>query len=259
VDHSGPNLSRCVLAFALCAALPLAACASTPSQRGADYPETYDPLEPVNRAVFRFNDRVDRWVLRPVAETYERLPTPVRTGVGNFWLNLTYPYVAANSFLQGKGQQGLADSGRFLVNTTIGVLGIFDPATKMGLERNEEDFGQTFAVWGAGDGPYLVLPLLGASNARDAAGLGVSFLVRGALYPPIWADVDSATHAGLFAAGTVDTRARLLPATRLMEEAAVDPYVFTREAYRQRRQHLIHDGAPPLDNFFDDEDDYEDD
>jgi phospholipid-binding lipoprotein MlaA len=243
--------------------LPAAGCASVASREGedADYPApTYDPLEPLNRAVFRFNMQADRLVLRPIAEVYEgAVPRPVRRGVANFYDNLTYPYVVVNSFLQGKGRQGLSDTTRFVVNSTVGIVGIFDVASRMGIPLHDEDFGQTLAVWGVGDGPYLVLPLLGPSNARDATGLAVMFGSRMALYPPYWVDADLTTQYALLAGYNVDMRARWLPATRLMEEIATDPYAFTRESYRQRRLHLIHDGAPPLDNFFESEDFFSDD
>lgn len=207
-----------------------------------------DPWEPGNRQVYDFNDDLDRKVLAPAASGYSAVtPRFVRRGVTNFFNNVTYPKVIVNSFLQGKGRQGLADTGRFLINTTLGVVGLFDVATPLGLPANNEDFGQTFAVWGANSGPYLVLPGYGPSTVRDSMDIPLSIAVNPLTYTVAW--TVSVPLAVLYA---VNLRANLDQAARLREEAAHDPYVFTRSAYLQYRQSLIHDGAPPAD-YYDDE------
>ena len=213
-----------------------AGCAQTPP-----YKEASDPLEPVNRVVYRFNDVVDRAVFKPVAKAYSKItPTPVQTGVGNFFSNLGEPVVIVNDVLQGKLPQGASDSARLVFNSTFGVLGIIDVATPMGHPKHNEDFGQTFAVWGAGEGWYLVLPLLGPSTVRDAVGLPLGY----ALDPVARHEVVRERNS-FYALRTIDTRARLLGVSRILDTAALDEYLFTRAAYRQRRWDLIYDGNPP--------------
>ncbi len=199
-----------------------------------------DPLEPVNRAVYVFNDKLDRYVLKPVATGYRAvIPAPVRTGVSNFFRNLREPAVLVNDVLQGKFKDAASDLGRFLTNSTLGVFGLVDVASHFGLDRHNEDFGQTLAVWGVGGGPYLVLPLLGPSNIRD----GIGLYSDQQLYPPAYMEEQS-TAWKLYLIDAIDTRARLLDAGDILEQAAgQDPYIFVREAYRQRRRSLIEDGA----------------
>jgi phospholipid-binding lipoprotein MlaA len=199
-----------------------------------------DPLEPLNRAVYAFNDKLDRYLLKPVATGYRAaIPAPVRTGVSNFFRNLREPAVLVNDALQGKFKEAASDLGRFLTNTTLGVFGLVDVASHFGLEHHNEDFGQTLAVWGVGEGPYLVLPLLGPSNIRD----GIGLYGDQQLYPPAYMEEQS-TAWKLYLIEAIDTRARLLDAGDILEQAAgQDPYVFVREAYRQRRRSLIEDGA----------------
>jgi phospholipid-binding lipoprotein MlaA len=232
----------------LAMSLMLTACATT-GQRGGDAgtspagkqaADSNDPLEPFNRAMYTFNDTLDRYVLKPVAKGYRAvLPSPVRKGVSNFFSNLREPVVMVNSALQGKFSQAASDLSRFMVNTTFGVFGLFDVATAIGIERHNEDFGQTLGTWGLGEGPYLVLPILGPSNFRDAPGL----YVDNELYPPSHLD-SSHTRLNLYVTEAIDTRARLLDAGDILDQAAgEDPYVFVREAYRQRRRSLIGDGA----------------
>jgi phospholipid-binding lipoprotein MlaA len=201
-----------------------------------------DPLEPLNRAVYVFNDKLDRYVLKPVAKGYRAvLPRPVRKGVSNFFSNLREPAVVVNSALQGKFKNAASDLGRFVTNSTLGVFGIFDVATYFGLEKHAEDLGQTLGVWGIGEGPYLVLPIFGPSNIRD----GIGLYGDQQLYPPAHMEEQS-TAWKLYVVEAIDTRARLLEAGDILEQAAgQDPYVFVREAYRQRRRSLIHDGAAP--------------
>lgn len=232
-------------------ALLLGGCAATgepPVER-----EPHDPLERINRVTFSFNMTVDRIILEPVASAYDDyVPSPARTGIGNFLDNLTYPIVAVNSFLQGEVTDGLEDVQRFVFNSTFGVFGLIDIATPLGIERRERDFGTTLARWGVAQGPYVVLPFLGPSTVRDSAGLGVNYLGRHVLYPPYWFDADTEVLWGLTGMYAVDTRARLLPVTRMMERVADDPYIFMRESYLQRRAALLEEGELDDDFFADD-------
>jgi phospholipid-binding lipoprotein MlaA len=214
--------------------------------------ETSDPYEPFNRAMFTFNEKFDQWLLKPVAKGYVWiLPGVVRQGVGNFFSNLVQPRVALNDLLQGKVAQSGRDTGRFLVNTTVGLLGFVDVATAVGLEPTDEDWGQTFAVWGMGEGPYFVWPIIGPRSLLDTVGVGFNWLTNPITYVP-----DNTDRWILWGVDLVDIRARLLPADAVIDQAAGDDkYVFIREAYRQRRRNLIYDGNPPKPTFFDDEPD----
>ena len=222
-------------------ALMIALCAGCGPYRSDDDPN--DPWEPVNRDIFDWNDGLDDVALRPVAEQYVKLPDGIRNSVRNFFANLAYPKTIINQFLQGKVETGFEDTMRFIFNSTFGLAGLFDFSGGIGLQRHKEDFGQTFAVWGMDEGNFLVLPLLGPSTVRDALGLPFDFLTG----PLVWVDTGGEIVA-LIAADTVDTRARLIPVIRLRDETAFDPYVFTREAYRQQRRNLIYDGNPPLED-----------
>ena len=144
--------------------------------------EIYDPLEPVNRAIFSFNNVADRIVLEPIAKGYKKLPSPLQSGINNFLSNLRAPLVVVNQILQGQGENAAQSSGRFIVNSTVGVFGLFDVAEKIGLEEKEEDYGQTLATWGVGDGFYIVLPLFGPSNLRDTSGMVLTMLTDCLLY-----------------------------------------------------------------------------
>jgi len=201
----------------------------------------HDPFEGFNRAVYRFNDRIDRAVLRPLAVRYERyVPPKVRRGVRNFGRNLREPTTIVNNLLQGKVTEAAQDTFRFVVNSTVGILGIFDVASHFGAERNVEDFGQTLGRWGVPPGPYLVLPLLGPSTIRDAAGLVPQYM-----YTDLTAGIeDDGLMWTIFAARAVDTRAALLSADKVLAEQ-IDPYSFLRETYLQRRIIDIHDGEAP--------------
>lgn len=213
-----------------------------------------DPWEHYNRSVFEFNDAVDRAILKPVAKGYRAVtPDPVESGVSNFFQNLTYPVVIINQLLQGKFVDAASDTGRFLVNSVLGIGGIFDPATSMGLERNNEDFGQTLGAWGVSSGPYLVLPFLGPSTLRDAPALYADWQVD-LLY-----QFESPEVYYLTALGAVDTRAQLLDLESQLE-SAYDQYSFIRNAYLQRREYLVHDGDPPRDDAYYDDlyEDFED-
>jgi phospholipid-binding lipoprotein MlaA len=200
-----------------------------------------DPLEPLNRAVYTFNDGFDALLVKPAAEFYRFIiPEFARTGVSNFFSNLNDVIVAANNLLQGKATHAASDVGRILVNSTVGVLGLFDIATGLGMEKHNEDFGQTLARWGVGDGIYLVLPLLGPSTLRDTAALPVDWQGD----PVQWHEPVDERNA-LTVTRTVARRADLLGVTSTLEEAALDRYVFLREAYLQRRRSLVYDGRPP--------------
>jgi len=193
-----------------------------------------DPLEGFNRAMFGFNEGVDKAVLRPVASGYKAVvPEPARDCVGNVFSNINDIFVSVNSLLQGKVGDAVSDACRVVVNTTVGLLGCFDVASKLGLEKHNRDFGQTFGKWGIGSGPYLVLPFLGPSNFRD----GFGTLLYGYL-DPVWAD-HVATRNTAFSLRMVNRRADLLDATNVLEEAALDKYSFVRDAYQQRRRGMI--------------------
>ena len=208
-----------------------------------------DPFEPVNRVIYEFNDGFDKAVAKPAAEVYRAvLPNVVRTGIGNFFSNLNDVIVALNDLLQGKMPEAINGAGRVAVNTTLGVLGFMDPATELGVEKRNEDFGQTLGYWGLGDGPYLVLPFLGPSNLRDTVGwVGDTYAWPGTYVDP------SRDRNVLIGLRFINTRADLLEASRLLETAALDPYEFLRDAYLQRRRTLVHDGNPPEEPEFQDE------
>ena len=198
-----------------------------------------DPLECVNRKIFWFNDKVDVYVLAPVARGWEKVsPHCVRTSVSNFFGNLRFPIVTVNDLLQGKVKDGASDVGRFGVNTTVGVLGLFDPASGWGFVKHDEDFGQTLGVWGVPPGAYLVLPLLGPSDPRDAAGFAVDYALS---VTPFF--IDEAILWGAQVADTVNARSFVLKQVEDAKASAFDYYVFVRNAYLQRRRALVRDLA----------------
>jgi phospholipid-binding lipoprotein MlaA len=223
-----------VLCGVVCLVLT-AGCASTGNPR--------DPFEPVNRGIYQFNDAFDTVLVKPAAELYRLfVPDVARTGVSNFFSNLNDVIVGVNNLLQGKLTHAASDVGRILVNSTVGVLGLFDVATRLGLEKHNEDFGQTLGYWGIGDGPYLVLPFLGPSSVRDTVGWYGDFYA----WPISYIEDDRERNA-IIAFRFVTVRADLLEASRILETAALDPYQFVRDAYLQRRRNLVYDGKPPLD------------
>lgn len=200
--------------------------------------EDADPYESFNRKVYKFNNAVDRAVLKPLARGYDKLlPDTVQRRIGNFFRNLTEPTVAINNLLQGKVNDAFAATARFLANSTIGIGGLFDVATKAGVPRQQEDFGQTLAVWGAEPGPYLVLPFLGPRTVRDSFGLVADWYTD----PVTYIDNEPVRY-GLRGLYFVDTRWQLMDASRVLEQATDDEYLFVREAYLQRRNSLIRDG-----------------
>lgn len=221
--------------LALVTSLLLSSCATVSA------PDDRDPWESFNRSVFEFNDDFDKGIGQPVAEAYkDYLPGAVQTGVNNFFSNIDDILVVFNDLLQFKFEQAAQDFGRFTFNTTFGLLGLFDVATHMDMPKHNEDFGQTLATWGVGNGPYLVLPFLGPSNVRDTTGLVVDAYVS-----PLVNIEDNETRWGLIVLRAIDKRSNLLEATRLMEKSGIDPYVFMRNAYYQHRENVIYDGAPP--------------
>jgi phospholipid-binding lipoprotein MlaA len=200
-----------------------------------------DPWEPMNRAVYRFNDGFDEWVARPIATVYrDALHVEIRSRVSNFFSNIQDIFIGVNNVLQGKFQEGIEDWARFAFNTTVGLAGIHDVASDMGLEKHNEDFGQTFGVWGAPSGPYLVLPFIGSSSVRDTGGLAVDYY-----FAPLTEVRPIALRNTLYGVFFVNTRAELLEASSLLEQAALDRYIFQRDAFLQRRRSLIYDGNPP--------------
>lgn len=217
------------LALAAAAAATLSGCATT---------NPADPIEPFNRAVFKFNDAVDQNALKPAATAYKSVtPSFVQTGVSNFFGNLADVWTGLNNFMQGKGEAGLSDLTRVSLNSTFGLLGLLDIASEAGIKKHKEDFGQTLGYWGVPSGPYLMLPLLGPSTVRDTAGLPLDIAADpwGYKQPVNWRNVGSVVRV-------VDQRAAILDASNLMEEAALDRYEFIRDGFLQRRQGQVFDG-----------------
>jgi phospholipid-binding lipoprotein MlaA len=223
------------LALIAIAVAMLAACATVKT------PTKGDPLEGINRTIFSFNDKLDHYALRPVAQGYVKVvPQPVRNGVANFFSNVGDIYTAANDFLQLKITAGTEDVMRVAINTIFGLGGLFDVATQAKLPKHQADFGLTLGHYGVPPGPYLVLPLLGPSTVRDASGYLVDRFADPTSYiDPAWLRVT------LYGVRVISTRAQLLGAGDLLADAALDKYSFIRNAYLQRRQYLVYDGNPP--------------
>jgi len=211
----------------------LAGCASQGDPR--------DPLEPMNRAVYRFNEYADKTVIKPMAEAWkENLPKPVQTGVRNFFSNLDDVVVFGNDLLQFKPEHATQDFLRVTFNTTFGIAGVLDVASEMGLPKHNEDFGQTLGAWGLSDGPYLVLPLIGPSSLRDATGRFVDINTMN----PIYTLDDMGTRNQVIALDAFNRRVELLGAKDMLDAAALNPYEFTRDFYLERRASLVRDGRP---------------
>lgn len=233
VPINSERLVRGPLAI-LCAVI-LAGCAST-----ANNPK--DPYEGFNRAMFSVNEGIDTVVAKPLAKGYDAVaPLPVKAGVGNFFGNVGDLWIGVNNGLQGKIGDGASDIGRLLINSTVGILGLFDVASELGLEKHEEDFGQTLATWGVGDGGYLFWPVIGPRTVRDTAG----FVVDAYADPVLWGIDDIPVRNSAYFVRFVDIRASLLPSDKVVEEAAIDKYAYIRDAYLQRRRSQIFDGRPP--------------
>jgi len=239
------TLNRFTILVLICSLSVAGGCATLDGPPNPD-----DPLERYNRAMFAFNETMDRAILKPVAKGYNWImPDILSTGVTNFFSNLDDIVVFANSLLQLKIKQAVATSARVVYNTTFGLLGFIDVASHMDLPKNNEDFGQTLAVWGVDSGPYFVLPFLGPSTVRDGLAVPVDWF----LFDPIFQDKELKVTLTALAIRYTDKRAGLIKAGDIIDATAPDKYAFLRDAYLQRRQYLIHDGAPPDDEFSEDE------
>lgn len=217
------------------AALLGGGCAST-----ANNPK--DPYERFNRAMFSVNEGIDTVVAKPLAKGYDAaVPLPLKAGIGNFFGNVGDLWIGINSGLQGKPADAGTDFARLLINSTVGILGLFDVASEMGLDKHDEDFGQTLGRWGVGDGGYLFWPIIGSRTVRDTGG----FIVDSYADPVRWGIEDIPVRNSAYFVRFVDVRASLLPADKVVEEAALDKYAYIRDAYLQRRRSQIFDGNPP--------------
>jgi phospholipid-binding lipoprotein MlaA len=252
------NLTRPRIADAVAGLRPAAATlliVGSMALTGCATTQNPDPLEPWNRKVFAFNEVVDNAVLKPVATTYrDVVPAPVRKGATNFFNNVQDAWSAVNLVLQGRFRDGASDLLRFGTNTVFGLLGVIDVASELGLQRHNEDFGQTLGKWGLGPGAYIVWPILGPSTIRDSIALPIETQVT----PETWASSVRLRNS-LTATRIVNTRANLLQASSLLDDAALDKYSFLRDAFLQRRRSLVYDGNPPedevpYDEYQDDED-----
>ena len=230
LSRGPPALSRAALAVAVAL---VAGCAAAPSRD--------DPFEPMNRALYEFHDTVDTAVVKPVAQDYiDVVPELIRTGVSNVFNNIEDLISAVNDLLQGKLDKLDNDLARVLLNTAFGVGGIFDLASMVGLERGNEDFGQTFGAWGLPQGPYLFVPFFGPTTVRDGSGTLVRIMVG-----PVGYIGEVPLRNSLYGLGAVDIRAQALSAGAIVDTAALDRYLFIRNAYLQRRRYLLYDGKPP--------------
>lgn len=234
----------------ICAVLS-GGCATTRPHDQSTGTDPIDPYESVNRKSYTFTDVIDRRIVAPVADAYiDYVPDRMQRIIGNFYDNLGYPNVILNSFLQDKVRQGFQDTLRFAVNSTIGMAGFFDMASPMGLPQHNEDFGQTLGVWGVDAKTYLFIPLLGPSSNRDVSGIPVSVFTNGLFYVGIYV-IGAPITVPLSILGIVDKRARLSGPMRIRDDAAVEPYLFVRDAYLQQRKHLVYDGDPPREAYDD--------
>jgi len=226
----------------LASSVMLGGCATT----NPDYDDPRDPLEGYNRVVHDVNDTLDRTIITPMARGYKFVtPTPVDRGITNFFNNLDDVTSIINNLLQFKLDRAVSDIGRVLTNSTIGLLGLIDVASDYDMPRYNEDFGQTLGYWGVGSGPYFVLPILGDSTIRDTAALVADWYVD-----PIRQIDPSEWRWGLLGLRGLDHRADLLSASKVLEEAALDPYEFKRDAYLQKRYNDVHDSSPPAEEDF---------
>lgn len=240
------RISIAALRTALAAACIVAVtgCASSEQLSGV----AHDPWESPNRTIYTVNDAVDRVTLKPIAKGYDAImPGFARKGISNFADNLTTPRSAINNFLQGKPRRGFQDIGRFLFNSTVGIGGLLDLASASGLEEYNEDFGQTLAVWGVPDGPYVYLPLFGPRTLRDAIALPVDIVAD-----PLFHYDDSSIRDKVYILRGIDLRTRAFTAEKLLE-GSKDPYITIRESYIQNRRFQVFDGDPPEDDDFYDE------
>jgi len=228
------------LAAVITALAILGGCSSVPKE----YRDPRDPWQGYNRAMFKFNTDFDNAFFKPAAEAYRFItPEPVDRSVTNFFNNIADVTSAVNNALQFKLYRAGSDVSRVLVNTTVGVVGLIDVASNMGLPSYKEDFGQTLGYWGIGPGPYFVMPILGPSSVRDTFGFAGDVVID-----PFFSISKDKIYWGFIALRAIDERADLLAAGEILDEAAIDRYVFIRDAYLQRRRSLVHDGSPPLED-----------
>jgi phospholipid-binding lipoprotein MlaA len=224
------SIRPAVIAFA---ASLLAGCAASPSR--------VDPFEPMNRGLYQVHDAVDTAIMKPAIQMYiDVVPEPIRQAVSNVFNNVDDMISVVNDLLQGKLDKFGNDMGRVMLNTVWGVGGMFDLASMVGIERGNEDFGQTFGVWGFDQGPYLFVPIFGPTTFRDGAGWIARIAVGPVGYIP-----DVPVRNVLYGAGAVDLRAQAVGTSQLVDTAAIDRYLFIRNAYLQRRRYLVYDGKPP--------------
>jgi len=210
--------------------------------------EVSDPFENLNRKTFEFNEKMDEKIAKPIAQTYSQLPPKIKKGVSNFFDNLEEVDTFVNQLLQGKPKESINDLTRFLINTTIGLGGFIDVASKMGLERHEEDFGQTLAVWGVGQGPYIMLPILGPSTLRDTLSRPVSSFLSVTFHM-----TETDVNIALKGMDAIETREKLLDVEALLSG---DKYAFVKDAYIQSIYYETKDGVDVEDDFIDDMDDF---
>jgi phospholipid-binding lipoprotein MlaA len=238
-----PNRLR-LAALPACALLALALLGGCASTGGSQAKNPKDPFESVNRGIYKFNDVVDRATLKPVARGYKKItPEWFRRSVGNFFSNLQYPATIVNQLLQGKGTLAARDTGRLLTNTLLGFGGILDPASRVGLEKNDEDLGQTLGAWGVPSGPFITLPFLGPTTVRDAPSSFAEFF----LDPLTYSDVQWEVLWGARALDIIDVRAQYLSLDPVIERS-YDPYAFVRNSWLQRREYQVRDGDVPEEN-----------
>lgn len=240
------QLKHVFLAVAL--ACTVAGCASTANK---------DPLEGINRGIYKFNDVADRGLIKPVSTAYKTVtPSPIRKGISNFFSNIGTLTTVVNDLLQLKFAHAFTDAGRFVINTTFGLAGFIDVASMDNIEKRNEDFGQTLGHWGVGSGAYLVLPFIGPSTVRDAAGLAVDTVTSDPItYTHNIGQIR--LHNQLRTAQLIDKRTQLLDATDIVDNASIDPYAFLRDAYLQRRASLVQDGLVPSELIKQDDGDFE--
>ncbi|MCF7821756.1 MAG: VacJ family lipoprotein [Mariprofundaceae bacterium] len=246
INHS----HRVVPSIMLLALLFLSGCATVENN--------HDPVEGLNRTTYSFNEVLDRAALKPLAQGYQSATDPkMRKAVSNFYDNLTYPNTILNNFLQGKGTQGIEDILRFLINSTVGLAGLIDVATPLHLEKHNEDLGQTLGVWGFSQGAYIIYPFLGPNSVRNTP----DFVTATATDGLFWASFVLAPHVTIPLAllKYVEQRERLLEASDMRDELALDPYMFTRESWRQNREYLVYDGNPPANKQMNGDDDWKND
>jgi len=235
---SSNRLPGCVLALVL---LTLAGQASAAEREP-------DPWEGFNRGVYVFNDKLDRWALKPAARTYDVLPKAVKRGVGNVFDNIGTPAVAVNQLLQGKPRRSLSSVGRFLLNSTLGLGGVLDPASRAGLDKRQESFGQTLEVWGVARGPFLMLPFFGPSTVTHSGGLVVDWVMN-----PLRFIEPEPLRYTVIGVSVIESRAALLSTERLLSG---DRYLFLRDAYLQNLASQVRDGQVEDDPFLDEFDDF---